>query len=155
LVQEESKVVGVARYLHLNPVRIGGLGLSKSDQRRARVWGCENPVEELIRRRLETLREYPWSSWRIYLGIEPDPGWLETGVIGRACGGRSRSERRAALKTYTEEPIRQGVLESPWAGLVAGVVLVESVYAQELLSGHPVNEEEQTAARRLRRRRRQ
>ena len=36
LIQEESKAVEVARYLHLNPVRIGGLGLSKTDQRKAR-----------------------------------------------------------------------------------------------------------------------
>ena len=61
LIQEESKAVEVARYLHLNPVRIGGLGLSKEDQRRARVLGCENPGEELVKRRLEVLREYRWS----------------------------------------------------------------------------------------------
>jgi hypothetical protein len=41
--------VEVARYLHLNPVRIGGLGLSKQDQRRARVVGCENPGEAVKR----------------------------------------------------------------------------------------------------------
>src|SRR5215203_3981083 len=31
LIQEESKAVEVARYLYLNPVRIEGLGLSKTD----------------------------------------------------------------------------------------------------------------------------
>lgn len=38
-VQEESGVAEVARYLHLNPVRIGGLGLSKADPRRAKSEG--------------------------------------------------------------------------------------------------------------------
>ena len=152
LIQEEGKAVEVARYIHLNPVRIGGLGLSKSDQRKARVLGCENPGQELVKRRLEVLREHPWSSWRIYMGAEPNPGWLEIGVIGRACGGRSHAERRAALKSYTEQPIRQGLLESPWEGLVGGVVLGESSYARRLLSGLKVNEEEQTPARRMRRR---
>jgi len=152
LIQEEGKAVEVARYVHLNPVRVGGLGLGKSDQRRARVLGCENPGEELVRRRLQTLREHPWNSWRVYMGLEPNAGWLETGVIGRACGGRSRTERRAALRTYTEQPIRQGGLESPWEGVVAGVVLGDSEYARKLLSGRTVNEEEQTAARRMRRR---
>jgi hypothetical protein len=57
LIQEESKVVEVARYIHLNPVRIGGLGLSKSDQRRARVLGSGNPGEELVKRRLRVLQE--------------------------------------------------------------------------------------------------
>ncbi len=56
------------------------------------------------------------------------------------------------MKAYTEQPIRQGVLESPWEGLVAGVVLGESVYARKLLSGRKVNEEEQTPARQMRRR---
>ena len=37
LIPEESKAVEMAGYIHLNPVRIGGLGLSKEDQRRARV----------------------------------------------------------------------------------------------------------------------
>jgi hypothetical protein len=86
------------------------------------------------------------------MGIEPNPGWLETGVVGRACGGRSRSERRAALKAYTEQPIRQGILENPWEGLVGGVVLGDSAYARKLLSEYKVNEEEQTPARRMRRR---
>ena len=44
LIQEEDKAVEVARYVHLNPVRIGGLGLSQSDQRRTRVLGCENCI---------------------------------------------------------------------------------------------------------------
>ncbi len=152
LIQEESRVVDVARYLHLNPVRIGGLGLSKSDQRKARVVGCADPGQELLRRRLMILGEHRWSSWRIYSGAEPAPGWLETGVIGRGCGGRSCAQQRAALKAFTEQPIRQGVLESPWAGLVGGMVLGEAEYARKLLSGRKVDEQEQTAARGMRRR---
>jgi putative transposase len=149
LIQEEGKVVEVARSIHLNPVRIGGLGLSKSDQRRARVLGCDNPGEELVKRRLRVRQEHQWSSWRVYMGAEPNPGWLETGVISRGCGGRSRAERMAALKAYTEQPVRQGVLESPWEGLVGGVVLGESGYARRLLAGRKVNKEEQTPARRM------
>jgi REP element-mobilizing transposase RayT len=152
LIQEESGAVEVARYLHLNPVRVEGLGLSKSDQRRAKVMGCEDPGRELVNRRLRVLREYRWSSWRVYGGAEPAPGWLESGVIGKASGGRSRMERRAALRAYTEEPIRQGRLESPWQGLVAGLVLGQAEYARQIITGRKVNEEEQTEARRMRRR---
>ncbi|HEX5220681.1 MAG TPA: transposase [Verrucomicrobiae bacterium] len=114
LIQKENQAVAVARYIHLNPVRVGGLGLSKSDKRRARVLGCARPVQELIRRRVQTLREHPWSSWRVYSGAEPRPGWLETSVIGSCCGERTRTGRVAALRAYTEQPIRQGVLASPW-----------------------------------------
>ena len=152
LIQQESKAQEVARYIHLNPVRIGGLGLSKSEQRRGRVLGCANPGAELVGRRLAVLQDHPWSSWRVYSGAEPNPGWVETRVIGRGCGGGNRAERLKALKAYTEQPIRQGVLATPWEGLVGGLVLGEREYAQELLSKHKVNEEEQSAARRLRRR---
>ena len=117
VIQEEQGAVRVARYLHLNPVRIGGLGLSKSDQRRAKVLGCENPGLELVKRRLEVLREYRWSSWRVYGGAEVAPGWLETSVIRKGCGGRSRDERRAALRAYTEGPIRQGGLGESVGGI--------------------------------------
>jgi hypothetical protein len=150
LIQEQSQAVAVARYIHLNPVRIGGLGLGKRDQRKAQVLGCEDPGRELVKRRLKVLGDHRWSSWRIYLGAEPGAGWLDTGVIGRSCGGRKRAERRAALKAYTEAPVRQGVLESPWVGLVGGVVLGESGYARSLLSGRKLNEEEQTPVRRMR-----
>ena len=40
LIRDETALDTVARDLHLNPVRISGLGLSKEDQRRARVLGC-------------------------------------------------------------------------------------------------------------------
>ncbi len=50
VIQEERRVAEVARYVHLNPVRIGGLGLSESDQRRARVVGCPDPGRELVER---------------------------------------------------------------------------------------------------------
>jgi hypothetical protein len=61
-----------------------------------------------VRRRLEVLRKHRWSSWQIYAGIEPNGGWLQTDVISRACGGRSRAEMKAALKAFTEQPVRHG-----------------------------------------------
>jgi putative transposase len=152
IIQEDHGAVEVARYIHLNPVRIGGLGLSKSDQRRAKVLGCEDPGSELVKRRLAVLHEYRWSSWRVYHGSEPAAAWLETGVISKGCGGRSRTEQRAALQAYTERPIRQGGLESPWTGLVGGLVLGEAEFARRLLGGAKVNQEEQTEVRRMRRR---
>jgi Flp pilus assembly protein TadD len=36
-----------ARYVHLNPVRLGGLGLGKAEQGRAKVIGCADPGAEL------------------------------------------------------------------------------------------------------------
>ncbi len=123
LIRDESKLDGVARYLHLNPVRIDGLGLSKDDQRRAKVLGCPDPAAELVARRIAVLRGHRWSSWPGYAGLEPVPEWMSTDRIRGGCGGRRPGEQRAALVRYTEAPIGQGHLEDPWVGLVGGVVL--------------------------------
>ena len=133
LIESVRGVVEVARYVHLNPVRIHGLGLGKADQRRAKVVGCPDPGAELVRRRLEELRKYPWNSWRVYAGAEPAPGWLETRTVAAGCGGRRREDQRKAVREYTETPIRQGRLERPWDRLVSGLVLGSQEFAQSVL----------------------
>lgn len=151
LIEGREGVSEVARYVHLNPVRITGLGLGKADQRRAAVIGTEDPGRELVRRRLRVLRDWRWSSWRMYSGAEPSPAWLETGTILGGCGGRSVVEQRRALQDFTETPVRQGKLESPWERLIGGLVLGSAEFAQRVLPHGRVNREEQTAVRRLER----
>ncbi len=116
LIQDQGALDRVVRYVHLNPVRIDGLGLGKDAQRRARVMGCDDPGAELVARRLRVLAEYRWSSWRVYAGLEAAPGWLSRDRIQSGCGGRGIKAQRAALVAYTEAPIRQGGLENPWEG---------------------------------------
>jgi REP element-mobilizing transposase RayT len=150
VIQEEKGVCEVARYVHLNPVRIGGLGLGKAAQRRAKVLGREDPGAALVAKRLRVLRDFPWSSWRVYSGAEPQPDWLETGVIGAGCGGRSRAAQRGALREYTEAPVREGRLEGPWGRLVGGLVLGDEDYAKGLSRRAAANPGEPTEARRTR-----
>ena len=133
LIRDETRLEEVGRYLHLNPVRVVGLGLSKEDQRRARVLGCPDPGAELVTRRVSVLREYAWSSWRVYAGLEPTPGWLNLERLLGEAVGRSAQGRRAAVVSYTEAPIRQGRLDNPWEGLVGGVVLGEVREAETLI----------------------
>ncbi|MCZ7635565.1 MAG: hypothetical protein M5U12_05635 [Verrucomicrobia bacterium] len=56
-------------------------------------------------------------------------------MIAAGCGGRTRAERREALREYTEAPVRQGRIESPWGGLFGGVILGSKEFAQALLRG--------------------
>ncbi len=133
LIRDEGRLEEVGRYLHLNPVRIAGLGLAKEDQRRARLLGCPDPGAELVARRVTALREYAWSSWRVYAGLDPAPGWLNLERLLGENDGRRARERRAALVAYTEAPIRQGRLDNPWEGLVGGVVLGEARDAEGLI----------------------
>jgi hypothetical protein len=135
VIEDVRGVVEVARYVHLNPVRVGRWGLDKERQRQSRVMGGADPGAELVRKRLQELKDYRWSSWRVYQGAEVAPGWLETGLVGAGCGGRNREERRQALQEYTETPVRQGRMDSPWTGLIGGLVLGSKEYAQGLLKG--------------------
>ena len=98
LVLDETALDEVGRYIHLNPVRVSGLGLSKKDQQRARVAGCPDPGRELVSRRVEMLRGYAWSSWRMYAGLEPAVAWLNRQRLQGGCGGRSLKEQRLALR---------------------------------------------------------
>ncbi len=134
VIQNQEDVAEVARYLHLNPVRTAGLGLGKPEQGRAKVAAIPDPGAGLVARRLEALDSYPWSSWQVYGGREPEPGWLETGFVRRASGGRSRKEQAAALRAYTEAPLRQGRLDNPWERVVGGVVLGDAAHAKQLLA---------------------
>jgi REP element-mobilizing transposase RayT len=151
MIEDPKGVCEVARYVHLNPVRVGGLGLGKEDQRRARIYGTGDPGAALVAKRLQTLHNYPWSSWRVYSGAERCPDWLETGVVAGDCGGRTGAAQRAALRAYTEAPVRQGRLDSPWEQLVGGWFLGDAEQARKLCRSTKVDADEQTEVRRVRR----
>jgi hypothetical protein len=140
----------VARYVHLNPVRVQGLGLDKGAVRRQRSAAAHDPGAALVVERLQTLSQYRWSSWPVYAGAQPAPRWLETQAVARGCGGRTPAAQREALRAYTEAPIREGHVESPWRRLHGGLVLGEAEFARGLLRGRSVSLAEQTAARQLR-----
>ncbi len=109
LIEDLKGAVEVARYLHLNPVRVQGLELGKAEQRRAKVADIENPGAALAKERLRTLDGYAWSSWQVYAGSErtsiveaaeriggqrwpealmPTEAGFETGYFSRPCGNR-------------------------------------------------------------------
>ena len=47
-----------------------GLEVDKARQRQSRVAGGLEPGAELVRKRLQELKDYRWSSWRVYQGAE-------------------------------------------------------------------------------------
>ena len=65
-------------------------------------------------------------------------------MISGGCGGGTVSERRLALRIYTEAPVRQGRLDSPWDRVVRGLVLGSSEFAARVLmpSGAEPGEDE-------------
>jgi putative transposase len=115
----------VSQYVHLNPVRVKAFGLDKSRQRQARVGVGEPPSLSLVQARLHQLREYPWSSYRAYVGWAECPAWLTKRSVLEALGGRRLSgrERAGRYRRETEELVREGLGENPWERLEAELVL--------------------------------
>jgi hypothetical protein len=69
--------------------------------------------------------------------------WICDEPLSRLCGGRGEAERKAALREYTEQAVRQGTIEPPWERLVAGVVLGSEEFARQLRRGLRANRREQ------------
>jgi REP element-mobilizing transposase RayT len=111
----------LSRYVHLNPVRTAPMGLDKQAQQAGRMGVGGRPDARQVRERLQRLGQYPWSSYRAYVGLEKAPEWLTCEAV-LALGGRGTlRERQAAYRKYVEEAIREGLEASPWEHLEGGV----------------------------------
>ena len=121
LVERESWGLELSRYVHLNPVRLRRLGLGKSQRGHSRAVGVERVEPEQIRQRVQSLRRYPWSSSRAYMGGVKVPSWLTTGEVW-ALGGKERPSAER-YREYCEEAICQGASLSPWDKVVGQAVL--------------------------------
>jgi REP element-mobilizing transposase RayT len=75
-VEPEGWAWELTRYIHLNPVRTGRLGLDKDQRRADRLGIGEKPLREEVEQRMEKLRSYRWSSYRGYIGTLKPPAWL-------------------------------------------------------------------------------
>jgi len=87
LVEDDAGWQQVARYVHLNPVRVAHLKLDKSARAASHGGLVRRPEPDLVDERLRTLREYRWSSYRGYAGYTAPLGWVwseplpETGSV--------------------------------------------------------------------------
>ena len=106
---EGSWALMASVYLHLNPLRVRGLGLSKA-ARRAEGLGIRAAEPTQIRERLRVLCDYRWSSYRVYAGYTSAPGWLTTAELLR------RGEGRAAYRRYVMQWVTQGREPAEFAG---------------------------------------
>jgi len=147
LVEDDAGWQEVARYVHLNPVRVAHLGLNKSARAASRAGPIAAPAAELVADRLRVLREYRWSSYRGYAGYEQPLSWVWRQPLASLCGGNTKEERVAALRQYTEGARRQGVIEPPWQRLVGGVVLGTVGFPEELRQRARGNPREQKPLR--------
>lgn len=112
LVEGGDYLLGLSRYLHLNPVR--GVKL-----------GNGNPME-----RRERLRAFGWSSYRGYSGLARPFGFVEESLVLGEFGGRKRRQRLDYRKFVEEGLIRE--IENPfeavqWQAVLGGESFVQRV----------------------------
>jgi len=89
-------------YIHLNPVHLARLALSKTESA-AEARGFLEPSKEQIAERLKKLRAYRWSSYRAYGRYAGTPKWLRCSELLRRAGGRE------AYRRYVQQHVTRGM----------------------------------------------
>jgi hypothetical protein len=147
-VSREEWALALSRYVHLNPVRIQALGLSKADRQAQRVGLAPAPNAEEVRRRVAMLRRYRWSSYRAYIGVGSAPEWLECQTV-LGLGGGAKAERRRRYREYVERAVREGLEQSPWESVREQAVLGGAAFLAQVRPHLDGDAQEQRGARRL------
>jgi len=122
--------------------------LSKTQGQAQRAGLSPAPNVEEVRRRVEILRRYRWSSYRAYLGLVAAPRWLECATV-LGLGGGSKGKQRRRYAEYVRRAVREGLPESPWESVREQVVLGGAEFLRELKQHIAGDEQEQRGARRL------
>ena len=125
LIEGGAGLLGVSQYIHFNPVAVKALGWGKQAKATEDL-GLIAPSPELVRKRLETIRSYRWSSYPAYAGYDRSPAWLTRESILKHAGGSEGYRKR------TEERLTQGTSEPIWSGLKWSAILGSERFAKEM-----------------------
>jgi len=95
---DESWLLELSLYVHLNPVRVKKLGLGKKEKA-AEALGGSKPSPQVASDRLKALRAYRWSSYAYFAGYKRKvPDWLDMGVIGSMVESPSEYRKMAQYR---------------------------------------------------------
>ncbi|MCX6356712.1 MAG: transposase [Candidatus Aureabacteria bacterium] len=89
LIDADNYLLELSRYVHLNPVRVAKLEKATLEQK------------------IAILKNYPWSSYRTYLGIEPTL-YLHDEVILGMIGPKGKRCRKS-YESFVLQALRKGV----------------------------------------------
>lgn len=112
LVQEGEYLLGLSRYLHLNPVRGRSLGRGDPAQRRKR------------------LRSFKWSSYRGYAGLEKPLGFIDEEMVLGELGGPRRGECLRYRKFVEEGLVREII--NPFEAVQWQAILGDENFVQRI-----------------------
>jgi putative transposase len=111
LFDPDECLLAIHYYIHLNPVRVGRLKPTKTKE------GA--PDKELLRKRIEVLRDYEWSSYRDFAGLRRKTRWLSVEAVRERIGASPATYRREFARR-----IIRNQLGLDWKGqLIAGMLM--------------------------------
>ena len=142
---QESWLLELSLYVHLNPVRVKQLGLDKTGKRQEEL-GWSVPSREVVRKRLAALRSYRWSSYAFYAGYKRKvPEWLEIRDVIQQAGSS------VAYRQLVEHKIKRGFSEDFVSRLKDRVALGSESFVEQVRAMCDLNPEYE-AQRQLRHR---
>src|SRR5437667_4091051 len=112
LVQEGDYLLGLSRYVHLNPVRGVSLGRGTRSERRKR------------------LRAFRWSSYRGYAGLSAPFAFVQEAMVFDELRGPRRAERLRYRRFVEEGLVRK--VENPFEAVQWQAVLGDESFVQKL-----------------------
>jgi REP-associated tyrosine transposase len=122
----------LSRYVHLNPVRTAPMGLDKRARKADRLGVRGRPNAKQVRERVQRLRNYRWSSYRAYVGLDQASEWLTCKVVLELGGPGTLRQRQAAYARYVEAAVREGLEQSPWEHLEGKLILGPRRFVEDL-----------------------
>lgn len=142
LIESTAWGLEISEYLHLNPVRVAGLGQGKQDRKQYNSGRRASATKEEVGRWLTVLRGYRWSSYRAYAGYERGPEWLTKDELwDRIKGKKVRGADR--YRREVEGQVKGEQHETPWQAVKAGVVLGTEAFLERVRQVATGDEREQ------------
>jgi len=139
-------------YVHLNPLRIKELDLSKRDRKAAKTGVSAPPSKEVVTERLKRLREYRWSSYRCYAGYESAPEWLQSAELLKRARGRGMPATEG-YRRDAQSRLKEGVGGAKIETLRDGLAIGCGAFVQKVKElGQQGSGRETSGRRRLRQR---
>ena len=126
-----SWALELSAYVHLNPVRIKGLGLGKRERAAEKAGMAREPERTVVMARLKALREHRWSSYGAYAGYQKKPSWLTCEELWQRVK-LDHNDDKHSYRDYIEERLKQGVKEGRWEQLTSGLAIGSVEFAEAM-----------------------
>ena len=145
---EGAWALQASEYLHLNPVRVRGLGLDKRERKRDARGLLPPPIRALVQARLAALRGHRWSSYLAYAGYRTVPDWLTCADLWRRAQYRDWTPQ-ASYRWRVEEMLKGENSETETLGIQirSAVALGTTAFIDRLRRGLHGNRHEQPGLR--------